>query len=123
MQASKRVEKEINNMKNHTDKYEFCNHYHEITKEQKMIDLGSGKFVADKVAIPLLKALNEIGLETRTHHVDKDRGFIGIMIDNVQIEIRKVFERSAKRTKYNNRYHLLISWDRKPNLKIKKKSR
>ena len=106
-----------------TKKYEFCNHHHKITKKQKIVEFGSGKFVADKIAIPLLKALNEVGLETRTHHIDKDCGFVGIMIDNVQIEIRKVFERSAKRTKYNNRYHLLISWNRKSNLKRSTKGR
>lgn len=96
-----------------TTKYKFCNHHHEITKEQKIVDFGSGKFVADKIAIPLLKALNEIGLETRTHHIGKKRGFVGIMIDNVDIAIRKIFERAADRTKYNNKYELLISWDRK----------
>ncbi len=97
-----------------TKKYKFCNHHREITEEQEMVDFGSGKFVADKIAIPLLKALNEIGLETRTHHISKKRGFVGIMLDNVDIEIRKVFERGATRRIYNNRFHLLISWDRKP---------
>ena len=29
-----------------TKKYEFCNHHHEITKEQRIVDFGSGKFVA-----------------------------------------------------------------------------
>lgn len=96
-----------------TEKYRYCNHHHEITKEQEIVDFGSGKFVADKIAIPLLRALNEIGLETRTHHIDENGGFVGIMIDNVDISIRKVSERDAKRTKYNNRYHLLISWVRR----------
>ena len=100
-------------MKTGTKKYEFCNHHHKITKGQKIVDFGFGKFVADKAAIPLLKALNEIGLKTRTHHIDRDHGFVGIIIDNVDIEVRKVFERSATRTKYNNKYELLISWDRK----------
>jgi len=96
-----------------TKEYEFCNHHHKITKEQKIVDFGSGKFVADKIAIPLLKALNEIGLETRTHHIDESGGFVGIIIDDVGIEIRKVFERDSTRTKYNGKLELLISWDRK----------
>ena len=96
-----------------TKKYEFCNHHHKIPNEQRIVDFGSGKFVADKVAIPLLKALNEIGLKTRTHHIDKNRGFVGIIIDNADISISKVFEGHAARTKYNNKYELLINWDRK----------
>lgn len=100
-----------------TEKYKFCNHHHEITKEQEMVDFGSGKFVADKIAIPLLKALNEIGLETRTHHIDKKRGFVGIMLDNADIEVKKIFERASSRTKYNGQFELLIRWDKKNHLK------
>ena len=112
-QLSLFLEKTEKDIEAPTEKYKFCNHHHEITEEQEMVDFGSGKFVADKIAIPLLKALNEIGLETRTHHVGKNRGFVGIVMDNVDVEIRKVFERDASRSKYNNRYHLLINWDRK----------
>ena len=96
-------------------RYRFCNHHHKPTKQQKIVDLGTGRFVADKVALPLLKALNEVGLETRTHHVDDNQGFVGIMLDNVSVEIRKVFESHAARTKYNNRYCIILHWIRKKN--------
>ena len=94
-----------------TDKYKYCNHHHEITKNQETIDLGTGKFVADKQMIPLLKALNEIGLITRTHNYsDSGIHFIGILLDNVGIEVNKAFERSAGRTKFNGKTQLLIRW-------------
>lgn len=94
-----------------TEKYRYCNHYHEIGDNHEMIDFGDGEFVANKEAIPLLKALNEIGLRTRTHHIDKERNaFISILLDNANIEVKKVYERDADRTKYNGKYELLISW-------------
>lgn len=94
-----------------TEKYRFCNHHHEIGENHELVDFGDGKFVANKEAIPLLKALNEIGLKTRTHHIDKEENaFISILLDNAEVEIRKVSEGSADRTKYNGKYELLISW-------------
>lgn len=95
-----------------TRKYKYCNHHHEITKNQEIIDFGTGKFVADKPMIPLLKALNEIGLITRTHNYDDDSGihFIGIILDNVGIEVNKTFERDADRTKFNGKTQLLLRW-------------
>ena len=94
-----------------TDKYKYCNHHHKMTKNQKIIDLGTGKFVADKQMIPLLKALNEIGLITRTHNYsDSGIHFVGIMLDNVGIEVNKVFEQGADRTKFNGKTQLLIRW-------------
>ncbi len=94
-----------------SDKYKYCNHHYELTKDQEIIDLGSGNFVADKPMIPLLKALNKLGLITRTHDYSK-KGcrFIGILLDNVDIEICKVSERNASRTKYNGKKQLLIKW-------------
>ena len=94
-----------------SNKYKYCNHHHELTKDQEVIDLGNGKFVADKPMIPLIKALNNLGLITRTHNYSK-KGFhfIGILLDNVDIEIFKVFERNASRTKYNGKKQLLIKW-------------
>lgn len=46
-----------------TNKYKFCNHYHELTKEHEIVNFGDGEFVANKKATPLLKALNELGLK------------------------------------------------------------
>lgn len=98
-----------------TNKYQYCNHHHEIDENYELIDLGDGEFVANKDAIPLLKALNEAGLKTRTHHYVKgvDHAFVGIMMDNVEIRISTVNERDANRTTYNGRQELLISWDLK----------
>lgn len=90
-----------------------CNHHHKITKNHTIVDYGDGKFVANNEAIPLLKALNEAGLKTRTHHIDKNgTAFISILLDNVVIETREVFERNSSRTKYNGKKELLIIWNR-----------
>jgi len=95
-----------------TDKYKKYNHHHEILNEHKIVDFNNGKFVANIEAIPLLKALNEIGLRTRTHHIGKEKeAFISILLDkDVSIEIKTVFERDADRTKYTGKKELLISW-------------
>lgn len=69
-----------------------------------MVDFGVGEFVANKEAINLLKALNEVGLKTRSHHIDdKENAWVCILLDNVEIEIKEVFERDADRTKYNGK--------------------
>ncbi len=94
-----------------SNKYKHCNHHYEISKNHKLVDFGDGEFVANIEAIPLLKALNEIGLKTRTHHINKDKNaFVSILLDDVEIEIREIFERNADRTKYNGKKELLISW-------------
>jgi hypothetical protein len=95
-----------------TNKYKFCNHHHELTDHHEMVDFGDGEFVANKKAIPLLKALNELGLRTRSHHVDENGGFVAILLENnVTAEIRKsVYERDSTRTKYNGKSELLIQW-------------
>jgi len=92
----------------------FCNHHHAITEDQKLVNFGSGQFVADKVMIPLLKALNEIGLTTRTHcsgHEHKD-AFISIILDNAEIEVKEVNERDSSRTQFNGKREILIQWKR-----------
>ena len=94
-----------------TDEFKYCNHHHEITSEHELVDFGDGKFVANKKAIPLLKALNEIGLKTRTHHWDGEHGFVSILLEDISIEIRTVFERDADRNKYNGKKEILIKWD------------
>jgi hypothetical protein len=97
-----------------TDKYRYCNHYHEIDDRHEMVDFGDGEFVANKEAIPLLKALNELGLRTRSHHIDdKEHAWFSILLDGVDIEIRDVSEGQADRTKYNGKKELLITWAKK----------
>ena len=87
--------------------YRECNHHHPLTDNHEWVDFGDGKFVANKVAIPLLKSLNELGLRTRTHHVDENGGFFSIMLDvNIRAEISIVNERDADRTKYNGNTEL-----------------
>lgn len=94
-----------------SDKHKYCNHHHELTDRHEIVDFGAGQFVANKAAIPLLKALNEIGLKTRTHHVGADQwAFVSILLDNVEIEVCKVFEKDATRIDYNGKYELLIRW-------------
>lgn len=96
-----------------TDKYRYCNHHHELTPKHCAVDFGDGPFIANIEAVPLLKALNEIGLRTRTHHVDENAGFVSILIDaNVDVSIRQVNEIHADRDKYNGVTELLIRWDR-----------
>lgn len=96
-----------------TDKYKHCNHHHELTKEHKIVDFGDGEFVANKEAIPLLKALNELGLRTRTHHIGNDNCFISILLgEKIEIEVKTVNEIDADRDKYNGQKELLIRWRR-----------
>lgn len=100
-------------MEETTDKYIFCNHHHEVGTRHEIVDFGDGEFVANVEAIPLLKALADAGLRTRTHHIEKSGpSFIGILLDNVEIEVWTVNERSADRSKYNGRKELLIRWDK-----------
>lgn len=95
-----------------TDKYKYCNHHHEINGKHELVNFGNGEFVANKAAIPLLKALNECGLRTRTHHYDGGgHGFVSILLDeNVRIEIKTIQENDAKRTEYNGKNEFLVSW-------------
>ena len=96
-------------------KFKKYNHHHQITKDQKIVNFGTGNFVADKKRIPLLKALNECGLITRTHCYGHETGysFISILFENnMHIEIKKIFEKDAKRTKFNGKTELLINWKR-----------
>ena len=94
-----------------TDKYRYCNHHHEISERHELVDFGCGEFVANKEAVHLLKALNEIGLKTRSHHIDnKEHAWICILLDNVEIEVKEVFERDADRTIYNGKNELFIKW-------------
>lgn len=92
------------------------NHHHKITKEQKIVNFGTGKFIADKKRIPLLKVLNECGLLTRTHCYGHKTGysFVSIILDgNMRIELRKIYEKDSSRIKFNGKTEILISWKRK----------
>jgi hypothetical protein len=91
--------------------FKFCNHYHELTNKHSIVNFGDGNFIANDMAIPLLQSLNELGLKTRTHHIDENGGFVSILIENgIRAEIREVNEFYADRTKYNGKTELLISW-------------
>jgi len=95
-----------------SDKYKHVNHHHELTKDHEIVTFGNGEFVANKKAIPILKALADLGLQTRTHHVDENGGFFSILVgDNVRFEIRTVNEVDAKRDVYNGQTEVLIMWD------------
>lgn len=94
-----------------TDDYRFCNHHHELTPEHEIVDFGTGPFVANKAAIPLLKALNEVGLKTRTHHFNgSENGFVSILLDNVDVEITTVNEIHADRFRFDGKKELLLRW-------------
>lgn len=96
-----------------TDKYKYCNHHHELTDEHEVVDFGDGEFVANKKAILLLKALSELGLRTRTHHIGEDTCFVSILLgEKVEIEVKTVNEIDADRDKYNGQKELLIQWRR-----------
>ncbi len=96
-----------------TDAYKHMNHHHELTEDYEMVALGGETFVANKQAVPLLKALNELGLKTRTHHVGTESNcFISILLDNCTVEVKRVFEIDADRIKYNGKYELLICWNK-----------
>lgn len=94
-----------------SEKYTHCNHHHELTEEHEMVNFGYGEFVANKSAIPLLKALNDAGLKTRTHHFGNNGNFISILLDNVEIKEQVVNEVHSTRTQYNGKKELLIFWD------------
>lgn len=95
----------------HSEKYKHCNHHHELTEDHELVDFNDGEFVANKEAIPILKALNDLGLKTRTHHVDNNGGFVSILLnEKIRFEIRKVYEKDADRDRYNGETELLINW-------------
>lgn len=100
-------------MGNFTEKYKHFNHHHEITENDELVNIGGEEFIANKKAIPLLKALNDLGLKTRTHHIDDDGGFFSIILDcdkDIRIELRNINERDSSRTIYNGKKEILISW-------------
>jgi hypothetical protein len=100
-------------MKIPTNKYRYCNHHHELTDDYEIVDYGDGEFIANKQAVPLLKALNEAGLRTRSHHIAYEEwAWVCILLDNVSVEILDVYEEDAERTKYNGKKEMRITWKR-----------
>lgn len=104
--------KQNNKVMQPTEKYRYCNHHHELTVDHEIVDFGDGEFVANKVAIPLLKALNELGLRTRSHHItEAGNGWFTILLhDNVAFKVQEVNESSSTRNKYNGRKEILIAF-------------
>jgi hypothetical protein len=100
-------------MKVSSIKYKHCNHHHELTENEQLISLNGDVIVADKKAIPLLEALNNLGLKTRTHHADSKGGFVSILLDNVRIEVKQVQEVDSTRNKYDGKFEALIVWSNK----------
>ncbi|MDF2189300.1 hypothetical protein [Paraflavitalea sp. CAU 1676] len=98
-----------------SDQYKYCNHHHELTEDYEIVNFGDGEFVANKAAVPLLKALNEAGLRTRSHHIEKlGEGWFTILLEeNVDIEIKTVREIDADRYRYDGKVELLIRWEPK----------
>lgn len=96
-------------MKQPTDQYKHFNHYHELTDQHELVDFGDGEFIANIAAIPLLKALNELGLRTRTHHVDEDGGFFSILLDS-HVLFRFQHINEMDRRTYDGMKELLIEW-------------
>ena len=114
-QRLKEIKKGFKKPNKITNKYKYCNHYHNITAKQNIVDFGTGKFIADKKRIALLKALNECGLITRTHCYGHETGysFISILLDdNIEIEVRTVTEKHSSREYPIKLKELLITWKR-----------
>lgn len=94
-------------------KYKACNHHHELTDRHQIVNIGGDDFVANNDAIDLLKALNDAGLKTRTHHIDGEgAAFISIILDGVSLEIQTVREPQGNRPQFEGRHELLIRWER-----------
>jgi len=110
----------MNKKINRYNPYKYCNHHHEPTKEHKIIEIDGQKIVANELAVTLLKELNKLGLKTRSHHIDGDINWVTILLDNVNLEIKNVYEKDATRTKYNGKKELLISWNNKAKTKENK---
>lgn len=94
--------------------YTHVNHHHPLTEDHTVINLDGEDIVANTPAVELLLALNNSGLKTRSHHVEKDYGWVTILMDNiVSLDIRDIYEKDTPRTKYNGKRELLISWTNK----------
>lgn len=95
-----------------TDKYVHMNHFHEIDDDHQVVDFGDGAFIANNDAVLLLRALAEVGLRTRTHHLvrGEPHAFLSILLEGVTLEVRQVNEGRSRRSQYNGMTELLIQW-------------
>ena len=92
-------------------KFTHMNHHHELTPEHEIVNYAGVEFVANKMAIPILSALHDLGLRTRTHHVQDKQGFVSVLLDpGVSVEVRQVNERDADRDIYNGQTEVLLRW-------------
>lgn len=98
-----------------TDRWKHFNHHHEIDLEtQERVGINGQNFIADKQMIPLLVALNNLGLETRTHDYTDGNGFVSIILsENIEVSIRTIYERDSSRGCFDGEKELLISWKSK----------
>ena len=100
----------------HRDLY-GCNHHHPMNGGQEIVDFGTGPFVADKPLLPLLKAMNDLGLVTRTHDYTRHpngtaTAFVGVILDKrVRLEIKHVTEPDADREIFRGQQEVLMSWE------------
>lgn len=95
-----------------TDKYEFCNHYHEIAEGyQELVDLGTGPFVADIKMLPLLKAFNAIGITTLSHNYDYDSGQSWVVIDAECFDRIEICVRTREHMDREGKREMLICWE------------
>ena len=91
------------------------NHWHEVKSNQSKVNFSNCAFIADNERIPLLKALNESGLITRTHCYGHETGysFLSILMRNdLRVEIRPAQENVADRGFDGKEQEILISWKR-----------
>jgi hypothetical protein len=91
-----------------TTKYAHMNHHHELTDNHSIVDFGIGEFVANNDAIPLLKALNDLGIRTRSHHIEGKDGWFSILLDNVSYKEQEVYEEHSTRDEYDGKRELMI---------------
>lgn len=95
-----------------SEEFKWCNHYHELTDNHSIIEIDGKRFVANREAVNVLKALNEVGLNTRTHHISNEQewAFVSILLDDVEIEVKTVDEVDSSRTEFNGKKELLIKF-------------
>jgi hypothetical protein len=89
---------------------------HAMKHEQELVEIDGQKFLADSEMIPLLKALNEAGLKTRTHCSGCEKGTPWVVIKTDNIEIIQV-------RNYEGCKEVLIEWKHEFKLGPRKDSR
>ncbi len=98
-----------------TYKFRHLNHYHQLTREQRLIKIGGRKLVADRKMVPLLKALNDAGFRTRSHCYGHETGraFLSFLFDDsIQVSIHPVREYPRKGKYKPGTMELMLHWKR-----------